>query len=120
MSSPIDFQTPDTIIADLVAIRVEAGKGVEALFAAEKELIQCELAYDKAHSLALLNAQGTVVDRQALAVLGSAVEREARDLARAVVGRIKTKLKVLSEQQMSVQTQARMVELTWKTSGLER
>ena len=120
MNSLSDFQTPDSIIGDLVAIRVEAGKGVDALFAAEKDLIQAELAYDRAYSQALLNAQGTVVDRQALAVLGSIVEREARDVARAVVSRIKTKLRVLSEQQMSVQTQGRMVELTWKTSGLER
>ncbi len=115
-----DFQTPDSIIGDLVAIRVEAGKGVEALFAAEQRLIQTELDYDRAYSQALLDAQGTVVDRQALAQLNSLIEREARDIARAVVSRVKTKLRILTEQQMSVQTQARMVELTWKTSGLER
>ena len=120
MNSLSDFQTPDSIIGDLVAIRVEAGKGVDALFAAENDLIQAELAYDRAYSQALLNAQGTVVDRQALAVLGSIGEREACDIAKAVVSRVKTKLRVLSEQQMSVQTQGRMVELTWKTSGLER
>lgn len=116
----MNFQTPDSIIGDLVAVRAEASKGVDALFQAEKDLIQAELDYDRAYSQALLAAQGTVVDRQALAQLQSLAEREARDIARAVVSRVKTKLRILSEQQMSIQTQARMVELTWKTSGLER
>jgi hypothetical protein len=114
----MNFQTPDSIIHDLVEIRREAAKGVEALFAAEKELAQFELDYDKAYSLALLGAKGTVVDRQALALLESAEARERRDVARAVVVRVKTKLRLLSEQQMNVQTQARMVELTYKTAGI--
>lgn len=116
----MDFQTPDSIIGDLVAIRNEAAKGVEALFQAEKDLVQAELDYDRAYSEALIAVQGTVVDRQALALLQVLDVRERRDICRAVVSRVKTKLRVLSEQQMSVQTQARMVELTWKTSGLER
>jgi hypothetical protein len=114
----MNFQTPDSIIDELVAIRREAAKGVEALFAAEKELAELELAFDKTNALALLGAKGTVVDRQALALLESAEARERRDIARAVVTRVKTKLRMLSEQQMSVQTQARMVELTWKTAGI--
>jgi len=116
----MDFQTPDSIIADLIAVRSESAKGVEALFDAEKNLVAAELEYDRAYSLALLNAKGTVVDRQALATLESSSERERRDVARAVVSRVKTKLRVLSEQQMNIQSQARMVELMWKSSGLER
>jgi hypothetical protein len=112
------FQTPDSIIGDLVAIRQEASKGVDALFAAEKDLVDSELAYDRAYSEALLGHGGTVADRQALATLACLAERERRDVARAVVARVKVKLRVLSEQQMSVQTQARMVELTWKTAGI--
>jgi hypothetical protein len=105
---------------ELLAIRLEASKGVEALFEAEKAFVAAELAFDRAYSLALLQAKGTVVDRQALAMLESVEARETRDLARAVVARVKTKLRVLSEQQMNIQTQARMVELMWKQAGVER
>jgi hypothetical protein len=112
----MDFQTPDSIIQELKTIRSESSKGVDALFEAERELAEAELAFDTVHSKALLANQGTALDRQALASLAAADARFERDLARARVSRIKVKLKVLSEQQMSVQTQARMVELTWRTS----
>ena len=112
----MDFQTPDSIIQELKTIRAESSKGVDALFDAEKRLAELDLAFDKAFSRALLDAKGTVADREALACLEASEARFERDLQRAVVSRIKTKLKMLSEQQMSVQTQARMVELTWRTS----
>jgi hypothetical protein len=112
----MEFQTPDSIIQELKTIRNESGKGVEALFAAEEELARLELAYDTAYSKAIMSHSGTALDRQALALLAVADARLERDLARARLSRVKVKLKVLSEQQMSVQTQARMVELTWKTS----
>lgn len=112
----MDFQTPDSIIQDLKQIRNESAKGVEALFVAEEELAKCELAFDRAYSEAIMANQGTALDRQALAVLASSEAKFRRDIARAKVARVKTKLKLLSEHQMSVQTQARMVELTWRTS----
>ena len=112
----MDFQTPDSIILELKTIRSESAKGVDALFAAEEDLARLELAYDTAHSKALMAHSGTALDRQSLALLAVADARLERDLGRARVSRIKVKLKVLSEQQMSVQTQARMVELMWKTS----
>ncbi len=116
----MEFQTPDSIMHELLAIRLEASKGVEALFDAEKAFVAAELEYDRAYSLALLHNKGTVVDRQALATLESSAAREGRDLAKAVVSRVRTKLRVLSEQQMNIQTQARMVELMWKQAGVER
>jgi hypothetical protein len=73
---------------------------------------------DRAESLALLESQGTVVDRQATAKLKTEEERLAVDLAKAQLNRVKTKLRMLSESQMSVQTQARMVELTYRSAGL--
>ena len=112
----MDLQTPDTIIQTLEAIRRESSKGVDALHAAEENLVKSELAYDTAWAKALLNAKGTVEDKKALATLATEQEKLDADLARVAVNRIKTKLKILSEQQMSVQTQARMVELTWRTS----
>ncbi len=114
----MDIRTPDAIIHELVEIRREAAKGVEAQFAAEEEMVRLVLAAERAEALAVLEAQGTVVDRQAVAKLKSEDERLQADLAKAKLNRIKTKLRQLSEAQMNVQTQARMVELTYKTAGI--
>lgn len=114
----MQFQTPDSIINDLVGIRAEASKGVDALFAAEEEVAKARLAYDSARSHALLDAKGTVVDREALATIHTEVEKFALDIAVAKLSRVKAKLRVLQDAQTSIQTQARMVELTYKTAGL--
>jgi hypothetical protein len=57
------------------------------------------------------------MDRQAVAKLKTEDERLAADLAKAEFNRVKTKMKVLEQAQMSVQTQARLVELMWKSAG---
>jgi hypothetical protein len=112
-----DLKTPDSIIAELVHIRAEAQKGVDAQYRAEVKLAEATLAADRAEATVLLEAQGTVMDRQAVAKLKTEDERLAADLAKAEFNRVKTKMKVLEQAQMSVQTQARLVELMWKSAG---
>lgn len=112
------IRTPDAIIQELVEIRRQAALGVDAQLDAEIKLVNLTLAAERAEALALLEAQGTVVDRQAVAKLKSEEARLAQDLAKAQLNRVKTKLRQLSEAQMSVQTQARMVELTYRTAGI--
>lgn len=113
-----DLVTPDVIIQQLTVIRHEAHRGIDAQYDAERKLAEATLALDTAEAKALLNAQGTVVDRQAVAKLQTADERLAVDLARAEYNRVKTKLRLLEQAQMSVQTQARLVEMTYKTAGI--
>jgi hypothetical protein len=112
------IKTPDGIIHELVEIRQKAAEGVEIQHQTEVELANAQLAFDLAEARALLAAQGTVVDRQATAKLQTEEERLAVDLAKAKLNRVRTRLKLLSEAQMSVQTQARMVELTYRTAGV--
>jgi hypothetical protein len=112
------IKTPDSIINELVSIREQASKGIDIQYEAETNLAQAVLALDRAEASALLESQGTVVDRQAVAKLKTEPERLAVDLARAQLNRVKTRMKLLSEAQMSVQTQARMVELTYRSAGL--
>ena len=113
-----ELVTPDSIIRELVAIRAEAQKGIEAQYAAEMELANAVLALDTAEAKALLEVQGTVADRQAVAKLRTEEERSAEAIARAKFNRVKTKLKLLEQAQMSVQTQARLVELMYKSAGM--
>jgi hypothetical protein len=114
----MNLQTPDSVIGELVAIRQQASKGVDALYAAEVKLAQLNNEAETVEAKALISAEGTVVDRQAVAKLKSAEQRLAADIAKAELNRVRAKLKVLSEQQMSVQTEARMVEMMYRTAGL--
>lgn len=112
-----ELVTPDAIIRELVAIRSEATKGVEAQYQAERKLAEATLALDSAEARALIEAQGTVVDRQAVAKLQTEDERFAEALAKAEFNRVKTKLRLLEHAQMSVQTQARLVEMMYRSAG---
>lgn len=118
MEKPL--QTPSTILNELRAIRAEAAKGVNALYDVEAELAQAELDFDTAFAQALISATGTADERRAAATINSGQAKFARDIARAKVNRVKTKLKILSEQQMNLQTEAKMLlEIEWKLAGIE-
>lgn len=114
----MNLQTPDSVIGELVAIRQEASRGVDALYNAEVKLAKLSNEAEMIEAKSLLSAEGTVVDRQAVAKLKASEARLAADIAKAELNRVRTKLKVLSEQQMSVQTEARMVEMMYRTAGL--
>lgn len=113
----MDFRTPDTIIAELVDIRRQAGKGADAQFEAEEDMVRLVLAAERIEALAFMEATGTVEHCKAVAKVKSEEARLAADIAKAKLNRIKTKLRQLSEAQMNVQSQARMVELMYKTAG---
>lgn len=115
----IPFKTPDSIIAELIEIREEAAKGIGALYDAECKVADAVLTLDTAEAKALLNADGkTMAERSAQAKLETAELELAKDLATAEYNRVRTKLRLLEQAQMSVQTQARMVELTYRNAGV--
>jgi len=113
----VEYKTPDSIIAELVDIRAEASKGVDALYNAELKLASASLDSDMAEAKALLEAEGNVAERQAFAKIQASEARHNEAIARAEFNRVKTKLKILEQSQMSVQTQARMVEMMYRTAG---
>lgn len=109
---------PQQVIVELARIRAESERGIGLLRDAEEEAVRLDLAADRIENLALLEAKGTVADKEAVAELQAAEAREAAELAKVKVNYIKTKLRHLSEAQMGIQTSARMVELGWKTAGI--
>lgn len=113
-----NLQTPDSIIAELVSIRAEAQKGVTAQYDAEVKLAKATLEVDRVESLSYLGHPGTAGEKSAQAKLSSLEAREDEMLAKAEYNRVKTKLRLLEQAQMSVQTQARLVELMYKSAGL--
>lgn len=112
----MEIVTPDQIIQMLAEIRTEADKGIEAQYHAEVDLAKKQAEADRIEATTYLRIDGLVSDRQALAKLESAEAKEAVDLARAKLNRIKLKLNQLNQAQSALQTQARMVELTYKTA----
>jgi hypothetical protein len=112
------IDSPDDIIRQLGEIRTEAAKGVTAQFDAEVKMAEAELAAETAEAKALLNAGGTVAERQAVAKIQTEELQLAAAIAKAEYNRVKTKLRHLDAAQSSLQTAARMLEVTWRTAGV--
>lgn len=111
----MEIISPGQIIQELQRLTAEMDKGSNALYDAECRLADAEAAYDKAVSLAFLNNQGTVADRQAVAKLQSVDEKLKADLARAEFNRVKVKMKTLSDQATMMAVMSKNVELQWRT-----
>ena len=77
-------------------------------------MADAEAAYDRAVSLAFINNDGTVADRQAVAKLKAVNERLEADLAKAEYNRVKTKMKTLSDQATMMAVISKNVEIQWK------
>lgn len=112
------IEYPTDVIRELASLRSQAEQGVGVLAEAEKKHVLLALEADKVEALAYLESGGSIPERQAVAKLKALDAREAAELAKVEVNRVKLKLKQISEAQMNVQTQARMVELQWKTAGV--
>lgn len=106
--------TPGQIIEELENLKRQMERGANALYDAEIRLADAEAVYDRAVSLAFLNSQGTVADRQAVAKLQAVEEKLKADLARAEFNRIKLKMKTLADQATMTAVISKNIELQWK------
>ena len=113
-----EIQYPGDVIRELGALRSQSEKGVAILAEAEEKWVRLSMEANRVESLTFLEAQGSVADRNHVARLKALEATQEAELAKVEVNRIKLKLKALSEAQMNIQTQARMVELQWKTAGV--
>jgi len=105
---------PSEIIKELQELTQTNRKGVDALFEAESELAEKENELDKVESKAFLESQGTVADRQALARLEAADARFERDLAKAQVNRVRTKLKTIESELIAQSTMSKLLQAEMK------
>jgi hypothetical protein len=111
----MEIISPGHIIQELQRLTAEMDKGSNALYDAECKMADADAAYDKAVSLAFINNQGTVADRQAVAKLQSVEAKLQADLARAEFNRVKVKMKTLSDQATMMAVMSKNVELQWRT-----
>lgn len=93
-------------IAELIQ---ENQKGTNALFDAEKALVEAEYKLDTIEQKAFIKSQGTVADRTALSRLEASEARLERDLRKAELNRIKTKIKAIETALMALGTQVKLM-----------
>lgn len=93
-------------IAELI---LENNRGTNALFEAERLLAEAEYDLDTVEQKAFIKAQGTVADRNALARLEAAESRLQRDLRKAELNRIKTKINGIQTALMALGTQVKLM-----------
>lgn len=108
------IETPGDVVRELTDIRTQSERGVAYLAEIEEKYVRLDAEANRVELEEFLKAQGTVADRQAVSKIKADDLRFEAELARVEMNRVKLKLKHLSEAQMSVQTQARMVELQWR------
>lgn len=105
---------PSNIIKELQELTQTNRRGVDALFEAETELAEKERELDKVEATSFLESQGTVADRQALARLEAADARFERDLAKAKVNRVRTKLKTIESELIAQSTMSKLMQAEMK------
>jgi hypothetical protein len=105
---------PSEIVKGLQELTAMTRKGVEALFEAETDLAEAERQLDSVELKAFLEAQGTVADRQAIARLEAGDVRFERDVAKAKVNRVRTKLKALEGEIMANATMSKIMQAEMK------
>jgi hypothetical protein len=101
---------PSNIIKELQELTQSNRQGVEALFEAESNLASKEYDLDRLESKAFLESQGTVADRQALARFEASDARFERDIAKAKVNRVRTKLKVIESELIATSTMSKLMQ----------
>lgn len=116
-SDSTQADTPLQVARQLHLIRTEAERGLGFLYDAEVKLADKEFQYERTLQLAFIEAQGTVADRTSISRLKASEAQLEVSLAKAELNRIRAKLKQLEMAQMSVQTQARLMESELRTLG---
>jgi hypothetical protein len=105
---------PSQIAQELSELTATNRKGVEALYEAEVILARAESDLDKAEASAFIHAAGSVAERQAHTKLACSELRFERDLAKASVNRIRTKIRQIESELMAQATMAKIMQAEMK------
>jgi len=108
------METPKEVIRELEKIRNQSEQGIALLAEAEVKYLELASAADRVEATELLSAQGTIVDRQAVAKLKAMDVRFQADLAKVELNRIKAKIRHLSESQMAVMAAGKLIQMEWR------
>jgi hypothetical protein len=93
--------TPDEIRTIILNLTREQARGPAAHEEAELAMENAQGDYEAAYDQAFLNAEGNIEERKAQARLVTQELRDAAGIARAAHGRVKLKMKILSDSLMA-------------------
>ena len=105
---------PSDVLHELQELTATNRKGVDALAQAEIDLAHAEHTLDTTEAHSFISGTGSVADRQAVAKLASADARLERDLKKAQVNRIRTKLRVIESTIMAQATMSKLMQAEMK------
>jgi hypothetical protein len=105
---------PSDIVKELAELTAMNRKGVEALYEAEISLARAESDLDQAEAHAFISGSGSVAEKQAQAKLACSELRFERDLAKAQVNRIRTKLRTIESEIMAQATMSKILQAEMK------
>ena len=113
-----DLKTPDSIIQELDSIKNEVAQRARDIEQSEQVFLKAKRDYDREYALAYRRADGPVEDRKQQAVLDADSCAQARDDAQTVLNYRKQRSRDLDQGQSALQTQARLVEITYRLAGI--
>jgi len=105
---------PSQVVEALQELIQTNRKGSDALYEAEVDLAECENSLDTVEAKSFISATGSVAERTAQAKLEASEARLARDLAKARVNRIRTKLKIIESEIMAHATMSKIMQAKMK------
>lgn len=113
-----DIKTPDSLVRDLEQVRNHAAQGAIELRKAEAAYLEAKRMHDREYALAYKRASGPVEDRKQQATIDADSFAQAMDDAQIVLNYVKAQARSLDSQQSNLQTQARLVEITYRLAGV--
>lgn len=115
-----DLKTPDSIIRELDSIKNETSRRAKDIQQAEADFLEAKRLFDKEYALAYRRAEGPVEDRKQQAALDAESFAHARDDAQTLFNYWKQRSRDLDQGQSALQTQARLVEITYRLAGVNQ
>lgn len=104
------MKTPDALIAELDAIRVQLARNATEVRDLELRAVTDAESYATEYATAYRRASGSVEDRKQQAHLDTARFKAAKDRAAIEVAYVKQRGRDLEAQQSNLQTQARLLD----------
>lgn len=113
-----DVKTPDSIIRELSEVRTNVARNAQIVRDYELEAAEAQRQFDHEYALAYKRASGSVEDRKQQAILDTGSFAHARDDSKIALSYAKARARGFESELSNLQTQARMVELTYKMAGV--
>jgi len=112
-----DVVSMDQLISEIRAISERQSRGVSVIHDLELALDEASREYDWAKANAMLQATGTVAEKEAQVELGTKAQRLAYELAKTSLNYAKSQAKNLETTLMATQSQLSAVKATYMVGG---